>query len=600
MKKFITFIFFVVLLSINLRSQTPQLIISSYYDSIDAHSQCNIVNQTVFHISFYGNAANINPLTDSLILEVNWGDGSILYDTLGFSNTLSGLQWGIDINDCYHSYTSPGVFDVKCIATSKLTGAADTLFIENYALVGSSCDTICGKIYQDLNQNCMYDTGEPNHFTFLQLYYNDTLLEYHSYNLLSYGGKYIFYVSNGLPGTGQYKVKIQNSANNFNTCPSTGSYTVTSLPSINNDFGFQCLNNQTDLICNFNTGGFRIFPTQQGNLNICASNIGCIDGVGKVKLVLDPRIHAGTYASPSYQTIIPATTGDTIVWNNNTFSAFYYNQFFTNLISNPTVNIGDTLIFIAIINGVNNEINLSNNVDTAYIIVGSSWDPNDIQVSPIGNIPNNTQLDYYIRFQNTGNAAASRVVVIDTLDASLDINSVVFKGSKHIADMEKLASNVLKFTFEPIYLPDSGSDFEGSMGFFAFSVKPVGYLPIGTQLFNKAYIYFDSNPYVATNTVINTIDSVNNEPSAIIKNSINELTLIYPNPASDFIKIIFPEEPENSIVISIYNINLKLIASHICKSKTNQLSLNGLENGFYYVRILNQNKLTWQQLIIAH
>ena len=582
-----------VLLLINAKSQNPQLAISFHFDSISSYQPCNIVNTTNFHLAFYGTATNINPLNDSLIFTMHWGDGTIYSDTFNFYSNSGGMYWYVDRDSCKHNYQYPGIYSLTCIIKSKLTSASDTMILNNYAMVGTSCDTITGKLHQDTNYNCLYDIGESDYYTNLQLYYNNDLLKYPNYRLNYFNGGYKFYVVNGIPVMSQYKVKVISNGNNNTICPASGSYTINSLPSNNNDFGFQCINNQTDLFCNFIGGGIGILFNQSGGLWINLNNAGCNSGNGKLKLILDPRVHAGSYSSPYYQTVIPALTGDTIVWPNNTYIVYYPTCYFINLISNPTVNIGDTLIFKTIIEGVNSETFLNNNIDTFKIVARASWDPNDIQVNPIGKIPNNTTLDYYIRFQNTGNAASSKVIVIDTLDASLNINSVVFKGSKHLVDIEKLQGNVLKFTFNPIYLPDSGSNNIGSMGFIAFSVNPTGYLPIGSQILNKAYIYFDSNPAVITNTVVNTIDSASNEPTIINNTKNNILPSIYPNPATDFLQI---ENISDKTVIAIYSIDGKLQKSHTV-AENGIVKIKELAEGIYFIKFQNEKGIVCKKFI---
>jgi hypothetical protein len=56
-------------------------------------------------------------------------------------------------------------------------------------------------------------------------------------------------------------------------------------------------------------------------------------------------------------------------------------------------------------------------------------------------------------------------------------------------------------------LPDSTTDYEGSMGYFQYRLKAL-YLTClnGTQIENTAYIYFDYNAPIVTNTTQNNFD----------------------------------------------------------------------------------------------
>jgi hypothetical protein len=68
-----------------------------------------------------------------------------------------------------------------------------------------------------------------------------------------------------------------------------------------------------------------------------------------------------------------------------------------------------------------------------------------------------------------------------------------------------LTGGIVKFNFPNINLPDSLSDEAGSKGFVRFKVKLKDNLPLGTTIENTAYIYFDFNAPIITNTTVNTI-----------------------------------------------------------------------------------------------
>src|SRR3990172_7240671 len=97
-----------------------------------------------------------------------------------------------------------------------------------------------------------------------------------------------------------------------------------------------------------------------------------------------------------------------------------------------------------------------------YHVIGS-YDPNIIDVYPPGIcephfISNDQLLTYSIHFQNTGNADAIDIYVLDTLDSDLNFNSVRVIGNSHPLITEVLPGNVLKFRFDNIHLADSSSN----------------------------------------------------------------------------------------------------------------------------------------------
>lgn len=150
-------------------------------------------------------------------------------------------------------------------------------------------------------------------------------------------------------------------------------------------------------------------------------------------------------------------------------------------------------------------------VKTSCLPIIGSFDPNDKQVFPSGitenhNIAENTELEYVLRFQNSGNDTAFTVIVADTLSTFLDITSFKAGVTSHpcIWNISGKEKPVLTCTFNKIYLPDSTTNELRSHGFVKFRIKPVPDIT-GQQIKNKGYIYFDYNEAVVTNEVINTI-----------------------------------------------------------------------------------------------
>ncbi|MEN0051415.1 MAG: T9SS type A sorting domain-containing protein, partial [Bacteroidota bacterium] len=139
-----------------------------------------------------------------------------------------------------------------------------------------------------------------------------------------------------------------------------------------------------------------------------------------------------------------------------------------------------------------------------------AYDPNDKQVFPkgvgaLGQIEQNVDLEYKIRFQNTGTDTAFTVVILDTLDAQLDVSSVQAGASSHPYVFEVIDGNVLRFRFDHILLPDSTTNLAASQGFVQFRVSQNIDVPVGESILNDAAIYFDFNEPIITNTVNNQI-----------------------------------------------------------------------------------------------
>ena len=139
-----------------------------------------------------------------------------------------------------------------------------------------------------------------------------------------------------------------------------------------------------------------------------------------------------------------------------------------------------------------------------------SYDPNDKTAYPRGAgedflLAENTDIDYHIRFQNTGTFTAFNVVIRDTLSEFLDVSQIRPGASSHDYVLNIYEGNILEFRFDDINLPDSMSNLTGSNGFVKFGIAQQPDLPTGTVIENMAAIYFDFNEPVFTNTAFHTI-----------------------------------------------------------------------------------------------
>lgn len=134
-----------------------------------------------------------------------------------------------------------------------------------------------------------------------------------------------------------------------------------------------------------------------------------------------------------------------------------------------------------------------------------SYDPNDKQGFPAGYqagryIEPGTDIEYLIRFQNTGTDTAFTVVIRDELSPWLDPGSVVPGAASHPYQFEFYNDRNIKFTFENINLPDSSKNQDASQGFVSFRISQKPGVPLQTDILNRAGIYFDFNEPVITNT----------------------------------------------------------------------------------------------------
>ncbi|MEM6725767.1 MAG: hypothetical protein AAF598_17130, partial [Bacteroidota bacterium] len=167
-----------------------------------------------------------------------------------------------------------------------------------------------------------------------------------------------------------------------------------------------------------------------------------------------------------------------------------------------------------------------------------SYDPNDKMGLPKGFGPNhyiepNTDLEYRIRFQNTGTDTAFNILIRDTLPVYLDAYSLVMGSSSHEYSYDIINGRVLVVRYDNIMLPDSNVNEPASNGYFKFRIKQKPDLPIGTRILNSAAIYFDFNQPIITNTTFHEVNEGFLFPVSIetVESTLPDIeVLIMPNP----------------------------------------------------------------------
>lgn len=237
-----------------------------------------------------------------------------------------------------------------------------------------------------------------------------------------------------------------------------------------------------------------------------------------------------------------------------------------------------------------------------------SYDPNDKSAFPVGVgnqhfVEANTDIDYLIRFQNTGNDTAFKVVLVDTISNFLDINSIELGASSHPYNFERIDSNVVQFVFSPIYLVDSFTNEPASNGFVKFKIRQKKDVPVGTTINNTADIYFDFNAPIRTNTTLHTIgkDFLQIQLTDIKNHTQQSVTIkAFPNPFKDKTYIYITSGNIEDAILVLTNIQGQLIKT-IPVNNGNQFEIHrdDLPVGVYFFSILSQNKILSSGKLIA-
>lgn len=228
-----------------------------------------------------------------------------------------------------------------------------------------------------------------------------------------------------------------------------------------------------------------------------------------------------------------------------------------------------------------------------------AYDPNDKQISPIGIeeeafILRDEEVTYTIRFQNTGNDYARNVRLIDTLSENFNLETFEFLDASHNVQIE-LNSNILSFYFDDIYLIDSLTSFEESQGYTTFKIKFKEDTPDFSVIENYADIFFDFNPPIRTNSVINTVVDKFGTITNTSNVSKSEFK-IFPNPTKDLFNI----QLANVKFIAVYDISNKILFDIKIdpNSLTTEVDLSGFPSGIYFMKAIDINgDLHWGKVV---
>lgn len=343
-----------------------------------------------------------------------------------------------------------------------------------------------------------------------------------------------------------------------------------------NDFTYQLVPNITDLELYMATSAF-IRPGFDRICAITVLNNGSLPSDGVVTVQFDPALElAEIEPSPT------SLSGNSLQWSF-TQLPISGTLHYTVLLHAPVdLPVGTEIMHHGVVATISPDLDLSDNAATKNTMVVAAYDPNEKSVEPstLGpeEIVAGIELLYSIHFQNTGTAAAERVVITDTLSPNLSWESMRFIGSSHPCTWS-ISGGVLYFDHGLIDLPDSATDLLGSQGYVQFGMQPHTNLLAGDSITNSANIYFDTNTPVSTAPAILHVIS-----STGLSGPAPSSFLVSPVPASDHLSIHLtgPWNPEVSY--AILTLDGRRIAQGIIR-RSARLDLSCYPSGIYLLCI---------------
>lgn len=520
------------------------------------HDTCSHINFTVFCDSA-GRGG---------LLESSYGDG-----TKDSVTDYYGYYRGS------HSYSSIGTYTIKHVL---IVGGvrADSV---SYSYHKDGCGIIKGRLYHDGNSNCTFDSSD-------RYLYSTTKLEVDSvstpidtitvWGTLSY--------KTYTPGI-NYSFKVLSNENNFiASCPASATISATSIvggTADAGDLGFDCPS-----VSGFDVAihPYVIHPTPYSYATLVVlNNNSCIAKSGTLKVTIDPKYYISR-AVPS-----GTVSGNTVTWNYTglTADSVMYFEVYGDVSGTP-LTPGDTIVTKIDNPWVAGDGDTTNNSYTSVDTVVLSWDPNEKSVMPKGAVAAGTRLTYTLSFENTGNAPAENIHILDTLSSNLDVKSMQLITSSHKVNVNVIKAgslNILKFDFPGIHLLDSSHHGQCD-GFVMFSINSKTGLALGTKVDNQAGIYFDGNEVVMTNMVENTI-----EPTAVpVLNSISNIAM-YPNPVEDVLTIKTDKVYDKLTIINSVG---QTVMQQALQSKETHVNVKALTPGMYYIMLKDADEVKVEKI----
>lgn len=508
---------------------------------------------------------------------VDWTDGD--------SDTLMAFS-GPNAQNCYvfeHDYTQAGIYDAIVTVTSGTLGGQNiaTQTIEWVITSTSNCGFF--NIISLLNPSSTFLSNVPydvvDNFNVTTTIYPKNSFGNNYYTELDVNRTYTVGINtNWLQNNGYTQTSPNFIISTFDI---TGK-----AENVPMNMTLQC--NGNGLTPNLEITSAMAFqflaPIQQGNIAVQVANVSCGNYANStIKITIPSGITPiltntpnASFANDTVTVLDPYLSGNTSVSFPCSFSG-----------STPA---GTTLNFYVSVSAAGEQDFLFNNVPFVATVL-NSYDPNDKNCNLPRYINPNAKenLQYTVRFQNDGNYPALNIVVRDTISTNLDLSTFRFVGSSHpVSYSVDPITREISFRFSGINLAPSMLSIEYSQGYFSYNIDELPDLIINSEIENTAYIYFDFNPPIITNTTINTNGYLG------LLNHDNEFKFnIFPNPTNGKFTLDLSEKA----CLKIYSLIGSLVYDQEVE-KDQMIDLSNFEKGIYNIQVSSENYTYSKKLVL--
>jgi uncharacterized repeat protein (TIGR01451 family) len=518
--------------------------------------------------------------------------GGFVTSTVTNGTAPYSYQWNNGGNTDAITGLNTGFYSVQVTDAEGCTGYAYT----NLSL-GSECYvSLTGRVFNDLNGNCIQDAGEsglPNVLV-------NAAPGYHYATTNSQGG---FSIS-ALPG--DYQIQVYSPENWNQLCPEPPQNISVSANSAGQTYSSNNFYLQPDSVFNDISVTVASGPVRPGfpvHWYAVVRNLGTTTLTPVLELEHDP-LASYTGANPAV-TSYNATT-QTATWNVAPLAPLSSRNYYLYTVLSTSAVLGDSARATGTVSlsPDASEVNFENNTNVYARLITGSYDPNDKAVQPAGLgeqgyiMPDETNLFYRVRFQNTGTDTAFTVVIRDTLDPALDIPSFRVHENSHPMNYEITGEGYLTFTFNNILLPDSFINEPASHGLVSYFIDLKENTTPLTEIRNTAAIYFDFNAPIYTNTTLNTVFDFTTSQESMPGMHAEVL----PNPSSgtSLLRVEMPKAAK--LHLRIADLSGRIVVDRqlgTMASGEHFLPIENLSSGVYMVNLSSENTNRSIKLVVS-
>lgn len=508
----------------------------------------------------------------------NWGLPNYRIRWLINGNSYSGsTNTSVNLNRGRHFIT----LEVSDSITNTFLDTTKVIYVDTFC----ANNVIEGRLFFDLDSNGIQDSSEygiPNNFVEIKNGFNSFFVRTDSF------GHYSIKVD-----TGTYIVEpILRPFLNVSTA---NSLTITFIGANNNstgnDFGISSDTLVNDLFLSISANVFR--PGFASNVYAQVINFGLIPRSASLEISLDTVMNL-LNSNPLEDSII----NNTVYFNLPLLFPNERRVFRLRTKIDSTIALGTQVKISAKVNPIIDDYNPLDNVDEWTDVVVGSFDPNDKLVFPfddsINRVDPGEYLKYTIRFQNVGTYFAENVRIEDQISQDLDISTFQMLSASHDYTYEMRPNRNIVWRFDGIQLPAEQDNEPESHGYVKFRIKPNQSLPIGSTVSNRAFIFFDFNLPIITNTIVSTIDTLSTINDIAEFENESSVVKFYPNPLEDKLSILSKNE---SSTIRIIDLNGRELINERIEGQSKVLNLGQIQSGIYIIKFESEGRVITEKLI---